>query len=262
MQQVWLGTGWKMNHTSREAEDYATALAMFVRGQSLVTRLFILPPFTALAVVAEILRDTQVMVGAQNMHWQSRGPFTGEISASMLAGCGAQLVELGHSERREHFGETDYSVNAKVHAALDANLVPLACVGEPGIEREFGVADEWVRRQVKIALHNVPSARLTRTIFAYEPVWAIGERGIPATPEQAAEMHRVIRNTLTELYGTGAAREIPILYGGSVNRDNAAGLLKQPNIDGLFVGRAAWQVDDFIQMIQLVENVTARRAYA
>lgn len=261
MKQVWLGTGWKMNHASREAAAYARELAAYLVQHPPTVRLFILPPFTALAQVSDILRDTPVLVGAQNMHFSSRGAFTGEISAPMLQECGAALVELGHSERRENFGETDYTVNAKVLAALEANLIPLVCVGEPGIEREFGVAAEWVRRQVKIALHNVTPAQLSRVMLAYEPVWAIGERGIPATPEQASQMHSEIRSAVTEQYGAMLAGELPVLYGGSVNRDNASSLLSQPDIDGLFVGRAAWQVHDFIQLIELVTKAALGRAY-
>ncbi len=262
MKQVWLGTGWKMNHTSREAVGYARDLAAYLAQHPPLVQLFILPPFTVLAQVAEILRDSPVLVGAQNMHAARRGAFTGEISAAMLQECGAAVVELGHSERREYFGETDYMVNAKVLAALEANIRPLVCVGEPRIEREFGVAGDWVRRQVKIALHKVPAAQLERVILAYEPIWAIGEQGVPATPEEASEMHQVIRGVVSEMYGDALARELPILYGGSVNPQNAASLLTQPEIDGLFVGRAAWQVADFIRLVELVECVVAGRVYA
>ncbi|MCC7161441.1 MAG: triose-phosphate isomerase [Anaerolineae bacterium] len=261
MKQVWLGTGWKMNHGTRESVSYARELAGYLAQQPPTVQLFILPPFTALAQVAEILRESPVLVGAQNMHEASRGAFTGEISAPILHECGAALVELGHSERREHFGETDYTVNTKVLAALQATLIPLVCVGEPKIEREFGVAADWVRRQVKIALYNVPTVQLEHVILAYEPVWAIGESGTPATPKQVSQMHGVIRGTVAEIYGSELAQELPILYGGSVNHLNAASLLTQPDIDGLFVGRAAWRVTDFIQLIALVERVTVGRVY-
>lgn len=261
MHPIWLGTGWKMNHTLDEAVEYAHVLAAYLREHPPTVRLFVLPPFTALAKVAEILRDSPVLVGGQNMHAATHGAFTGEISASMLRTCGAALVELGHSERREYFGETDFGVNAKVQTALEGDLIPLICVGEPAVERQLGVAAEWVRRQVKIALHKIAPARLSNVMLAYEPVWAIGDGGIPATPDQASQMHRVIRSVIAELYGQPQANTLPILYGGSVNLQNAPDLLAQPDINGLFVGRAAWRVNDFIQMIESVTEVCEEKAW-
>ncbi len=254
MKQTWMGTSWKMNKTIGEAEAYAHALRQFVQGRNLKSHVFIVPPFTALSRVCEILKDTRVLVGAQNMHWEESGPFTGEISPLMVRDCGAGLVELGHSERRAEFGETDFTVNRKVLSALEHQLRPLVCVGETAIEKQAGVAKECVARQVKIALKDVPSDRVPEVIFAYEPVWAIGESGTPAEPEYADSIQGLIREAIAQVYGPAAGIQAIVLYGGSVNAANATTLVQQPNIDGLFIGRAAWEAASFIRLIESVEK--------
>ncbi len=250
--RVWVGTGWKMNHLRSDAEGYART----IRGLETRLEVFVVSPFTVLYRVCELLRGSRVKVGAQNMHWEERGAFTGEISPPMVKDCGAQLVELGHSERRAEFGETDFTVNKKVLSALRHGLRPLICVGETAQEKEWGVAGEYVARQVKIALHGVGQRDIAQVILAYEPVWAIGERGTPAAPTYASAIHGLMRRTISELYGTAAAACVPILYGGSVNASNAVPFVQQPDVDGLFIGRAAWDAASFIQLIKMVEQVT------
>jgi len=248
----WLGSGWKMHRTLSEAQAYAESLRTFVEREHPSVHLFVVPPFTALSSVCRILSGTQVQVGGQNMHWADHGAFTGEISPLMIRDCGAQIVELGHSERREYFAETDYSVNKKVLAALQHGLHPLICVGETAVEKEFDVAETSVQRQVKIALHAVPLDSIRSVMIAYEPVWAIGEAGSPAEPDYANHIHGIIRDTIALTYGPQISREIRIMYGGSVNLGNAERFIRQSEVDGLFVGRAAWEVDSFIELIKLI----------
>ena len=255
MREIWIGTNWKMNKTVGEAEAYSVTLREFLERKRTVLNIFIIPPYTALKRVCDLLKDSPVKVGAQNMHWEERGAFTGEISPLMIQDCGAELVELGHSERRAEFGETDFTVNKKVLAALRHSLRPLVCVGETALEREFEVTKEYVGRQVKIALRNVSSHHVGNVIIAYEPVWAIGKKGVPAEPEYANAIQKLIRGVVAELYGGKITEHIPILYGGSVNLKNATLFVKQRDIDGLFVGRAAWEVGSFIELIQRVEKV-------
>lgn len=250
----WLGSGWKMHRTLGEAQAYAESLRRFVEHEHPSVHLFVVPPFTALSIVCRILSGTQVQVGAQNMHWADGGAFTGEISPLMIRDCGAEIVELGHSERREYFAETDYSVNKKVLAAFRHGLRPLICVGETLAEKEFDVAEPSVQRQVKIALHGVPPDRVPSVMIAYEPVWAIGDTGSPAEPGYANHIHGIIRNTIAESYCAQTSRTISILYGGSVNFGNAESFIQQPEVDGLFVGRTSWEVDSFIELIELIQQ--------
>ena len=247
----WLGTGWKMNKTRAEAAAYAEALRTAPDLATLPLQLFVLPPFTALAEVAAALAGTPVMVGAQNCHWAEAGAWTGEIAAGQVADCGAVLVELGHSERRAHFGETDALINAKVKAALAAGLTPLVCVGETAAERDFDAASVTVARQARMALSGLAAEDAARVLLAYEPVWAIGEGGEPATPAYANAIQGSIKQAVTDLLGSAP----PVLYGGSVNPDNATALAAEPEIDGLFVGRAAWQADGLLALARQVAGV-------
>ncbi len=270
----WLGTSWKMNKTLEEARGYARVLAsradLAATGVDTETaevdtevrrlgaeaagvEVFVVPPFTALALVARELAGCRVRVGAQNMHWADEGAGTGEISARMVRDCGATLVELGHSERRVAFGETDCTVNLKVHAALRVGLRPLICVGDTAQERTFGVSAESVVRQVKMALHEVAAADMPRALIAYEPVWAIGDAGTPAEPDYAAKIHAAIRAALADL-APESGRRVPILYGGSVNLSNAASFCGIANVDGLFVGRAAWRAQGLLDLKCVVER--------
>ena len=188
-------------------------------------------------------------VGAQNLHWETSGPYTGEVSAAMLADLDVKYVIIGHSERRALFGETDLTINKKLHAALDAGLRPILCVGEDLEQRELGVTLEFISYQLKAALAGVTPEEMRRVVIAYEPIWAIGT-GNTATPEQAGEVCAAIRGVLRKLYGARIARSTTIQYGGSMNAANAQDLLNQEDVDGGLIGTAALDVEQFLQIIQ------------
>lgn len=253
----WIGTGWKMNKTLGEAREYARDLRAYVAATDLAATVFIVPPFTVLSNVCEELEGSPVLVGAQNAHWEDTGAYTGEISCRMVADCGAEMLEIGHSERRRCFSETDVTVHLKVRAALRHGLRPLICVGETAEERAHGVAVDTVNRQVAFALHGLSAGDALRCALAYEPVWAIGEGGSPASPDEANLMHAAIRRRVSELFGAKAARNIPLLYGGSVTSENAVGFLREPEVDGLFIGRAAWSCEGFLEILGLAERYRA-----
>jgi len=247
----WIGTGWKMTKTRSEADLYAHTLATAAPGFVDAVNAFVLPAYPLIELVSSTLVPTGVQVGAQNVHWADSGAFTGEVSAPMLAEIGVALVAIGHAERRAMFGETDETVRDRVAGALRHGLTPLICVGESAAEREAGTEVRFVRRQVETALEGLDSEAVAATMIAYEPVWAIGEGSTPATAEQADTMHAVLRQILIDLYGTTGS-DVPLLYGGSVDVDGAPELIAAPNIDGLFVGRAAWSVDGFIELAHIV----------
>lgn len=243
----WVGTSWKMNKTLAESIDFADALAGFVPGFDDRIQPFVIPPFTAVREVKKALAITRVKVGAQNMHWADAGAWTGEISPVMLTDCGVDLVELGHSERREHFGETDNMVGLKTAAAVKHGLVPLVCVGETLAQRNSGQADAVLALQVHGALQYLEGqAKATTILFAYEPVWAIGNKGIPASADYADRQQALIKKIAGDLLPSIP----PVLYGGSVNPQNAAELIGQPHIDGLFIGRSAWQAEGYIDILE------------
>jgi triosephosphate isomerase len=243
-----------MNKTVSEAVDYARALGVWAQSTSVEASVAVLPPFTALAGVADVLRRTDsrvlVQVGAQNMHWEDGGAFTGEISPLMIREAGATLVELGHYERRTACGETDVTVNRKVRSAIRHGLSVVVCIGEDEDTRDFGVVQEFVGMQLKIALHDVPAAALGSVVVAYEPGWAIGSQGTSASAEQIAAVHRCLRTRLEELYGAAGAAPARIVYGGSVTRETVPAYASIPDVDGLFIGRAAWEVADFTRIIE------------
>jgi triosephosphate isomerase len=246
---LWIGTSWKMNLTTGEALSYAEEILDLANACQPHLHTFIMPPFTALAAIGPTLARARVMLGAQNMHWESAGSFTGEVSASMLCELGVKLVEIGHAERRRYFGETDETVNRKVRCALDAGLTPLICVGETAPERDAGAAVEAVTRQTLLALAGVGSQTVARCAIAYEPVWAIGATGTPSSPRDASLMARSLRLAIAARFGSEAARGIPILYGGSVAAENAEAYAAEPEIDGLFVGRAALTPQGFLDIV-------------
>lgn len=244
----WIGTSWKMNKTHVEALAFAEGLATALPGISRAIQPFVMPPFTYVREVKAAFAGKRVRVGAQNMHWEDQGAWTGEISPPMLVDCGLDLVELGHSERRANFGETDRTVGLKVAAALRHGLAPLVCVGETLAERNGGRADEVLERQVRGALEFVVGdLSATPILFAYEPVWAIGVNGIPATAGYAGDRQRQIGDLTVSILRS----RCPVLYGGSVNRDNAAELISEPGIDGLFIGRAAWEVEGYLDIMRI-----------
>ena len=207
------------------------------------------PPFPALAAVAASLNGTRLLLGAQNLHWEDQGAFTGEVSAPMLRSVGCTHVIVGHSERRQYFADTDEWVARKTRAALRHGLVPIVCVGETLTQREAGETLGLVAGQVRAALAGLDAGALETVVIAYEPVWAIGT-GKVATPEQAQEVHASIRRTLAELAGEGVAAKMRILYGGSVKPDNIDVLMAQADIDGALVGGASLNADDFARIVR------------
>lgn len=246
----WIGTSWKMNKTLAQAQVYAEGLLAASIDENIQP--FIVPPFTALREVKAMLADTSVQVGAQTMHWADEGAWTGEISPTMLTDCGADLVELGHSERRAHFGETDEVVGKKVEAAVRHGLVPLICIGETAQQRDSGQADAVLQTQVEAALGLLTDTQKTATILlAYEPVWAIGEGGEPASPDYADDRQAQIADVARAVTG----QPVPSLYGGSVNPDNCVDLISCPHVDGLFIGRSAWNVEGYLDILERCAKV-------
>lgn len=244
--QFWVGTNWKMHKTLAEARVFAEGLKAVDRDRDDRIQRFVIPPFTAVREVKTMLEGTSVKVGAQNMHWADEGAWTGEISPVMLKDCNLDLVELGHSERREHFGETDETVGLKTEAAVRHGLIPLVCIGETLDDRENGRTSEVLARQVRGALSKLAgSQKQAPILLAYEPVWAIGERGIPATADYADARHAEIADIAEEVLG----RRVPCLYGGSVNPGNCEELISCPHIDGLFIGRSAWKVEGYLDIL-------------
>jgi len=246
----WIGTSWKMNKLSAEAADYALRLAQAPPETFENAQVFVIPPFPYIRDVAHILSRTPALVGGQNMHWSDHGAWTGEISAPMLKDCGASIVEIGHSERRMHFGETDETVALKVSAAIRHGLLALVCIGDTREEFTAGTTRETLERQTRALLAHVPSTAHGNVVIAYEPVWSIGEGGTPASPDFANDQHAHIKRVAKEVCGA----ELPVLYGGSVNPDNCRALIAQPEIDGLFIGRAAWSVSGFLAIIEAVTD--------
>lgn len=248
---IWIGTSWKMNKTLAEAKEFALALAAADKARDPRIQRFVIPPFTALRRVKEILAQTSLMVGAQNMHWADAGAWSGEISPVMLTDCNLDMVELGHSERREHFGETNETVGLKSEAAVRHGLIPLICIGETLKERQSGRAEEVLSAQVRAALGRLKGGQKNAPILlAYEPVWAIGDNGIPASADYANRRHEMI----SKLAGRISGRKIPCLYGGSVNAGNCEELIECEYIDGLFIGRAAWDVNGYLDILARCSN--------
>ncbi len=250
----WVGTSFKMNKTLAEALAFASRLAEADRDSDPLIQRFIIPAFTAVREVKRALSGTSVKVGAQNMHWEDAGAWTGEVSAPMLKDCELDLVELGHSERREYFGETDETVGFKVAAAVRHGLTPLICIGETLHQRQSGLADAVLRKQVEAALAPVADMADAQVLLAYEPVWAIGVNGIPATADYASERHGKIADVAMGVLG----RQVPVLYGGSVNPQNCEELIAQAHIDGLFIGRSAWSVDGYLDILRRVAAAIER----
>ncbi|WP_255472092.1 triose-phosphate isomerase [Quadrisphaera setariae] len=252
--RLWVGTSWKMTKTRAEGVAWARALvaAAADRGGEEAwagVQPFVVPPATAISDVAAALQSpgtSRVLVGAQDAHWEDAGAWTGELSVPQLADAGAQLVELGHSERREHFAETDERVALKVSAVLRHGLLPLVCVGETAQQRDAGRSVDVVLTQARAALD---AAGDQRCVIAYEPVWAIGEHGREARPEEVAPVVAALADLVGERGGTPARN--PVLYGGSVTVEGAPGVLEVPGVDGLFVGRTAWRSEGFTALLDL-----------
>ena len=237
---------WKMNKNRAEAATLITELLPLVKDAG--CEVVLCTPYTDLEPALPLTEGTGVKIGAENCHWAESGAFTGEISAEMLRELGVQYVIIGHSERRQYFGETDETVAKRLRAALNAGLKGILCVGETLEQREAGITEEVIAIQVKKALAGVTAEELQRVILAYEPVWAIGT-GRTATEEQAGEVNGFIRGLLARLYGEAVAEGTTIQYGGSMNAKNAAGLLAQPDIDGGLIGGASLKAPDFAAIV-------------
>ena len=247
LRKAVIAGNWKMNNTRIETKALIEELIPKVKDAD--CGVVVCVPFTDLETAVNLTKGTNIKVGAQNCHFEAKGAFTGEISASMLTEMGVEYVVIGHSERRQYFGETDATVTKRVKAAGDAGLTVILCVGEMLVDRENGVTDELVAMQTKIALGGVSKEKLSQIIIAYEPVWAIGT-GKTATADQANEVCAVIRATVEKLYDKVAADALTIQYGGSMNAGNAAELLSKPDVDGGLIGGASLKAPDFAAIVE------------
>ena len=238
---------WKMNMTATETKKFAEEMKKIMPRAKWCETLICVPACN-ISTAAKAFKDLRISVGAENVYFEEKGAYTGEVSAEMLKDLGVKYVIIGHSERRQYFGETDFTVNKKALAALEAGLHPIICVGETLEQRELGITMELIALQVKSALAGVPAEKLRKCVIAYEPVWAIGT-GKTATAEQAAEVCTFIRTTVRHLYGARIARSITIQYGGSMKPSNAAELLGQSDIDGGLIGGASLKPSEFVEII-------------
>jgi triosephosphate isomerase len=249
MRKPILAGNWKMNKTPAEAVEFVRQLAALVAAYPEVETV-VCPPFVALAGVAEALRGSGVGVGAQNLHWAESGAYTGEVSAAMLKGL-ADYVVIGHSERRQYFGETDESVNKKLKAALSHGLKPIVCVGEDLAQNEAGVTEAFVGGQVRAAFEGLSAEQVRGVVIAYEPIWAIGT-GRTATPEVANRIcGEVVRRTVAEIYDEETAQVVRVQYGGSANEKNIGDLMAMSDIDGALIGGASLKLDGFTEMVRI-----------
>ncbi len=246
MRKYVIAGNWKMNNTPAEAAALINEMKPLVKDATCDVVLCV--PFVDITAAVEAAKGSNIKIGAENIHWAESGAFTGEISGKMLKAAGAEYVVIGHSERRQYFGETDDTVNARLKAAIANGLTPIVCVGETLEQREKNITVETVAMQTKIAFLGISAEDAKNTIIAYEPVWAIGT-GKTATDEQADEVNGAIRNVVKEIYGEDVAKEIVIQYGGSMNAKNAAGLLAKEHIDGGLIGGASLKAEDFAVIV-------------
>ena len=238
---------WKMNKTLSETRAYAEEIKPML-GKPKWCEVVLCVPYVNIPAAVRLFKESRIAIGAENCHYESTGAYTGEVSAEMLKELGIKYVIIGHSERRAYYNETDFTVNKKVHAALEAGLYPIVCVGESLEQRELDVTMELIAYQVKAALAGVPADKMRHVVIAYEPIWAIGT-GKTATAEQAGEVCEGIRAVVRKLYGARVARAVTIQYGGSMNAKNAAELLAQPDVDGGLIGGAALKPADFTTIV-------------
>ncbi len=246
MRKPIIAGNWKMNMTPAEAEQLVVELIPLVRDAA--CDVVVCPPYVDLAVVGKLLVGTNIKLGAQSIHWAPKGAFTGEISADMLLAMGVSYAIVGHSERRQYFGETDETVNKRAKAALEANITPIICVGESLEQRENGVTDTIVSKQTVAAFAGFSAEDAVRCVIAYEPIWAIGT-GKTATSEDANTTIKVIRDAIAGVYGAKVADEVRIQYGGSMNPKNASELMAMPEIDGGLIGGASLKSEDFSKVV-------------
>ena len=247
MRRYVIAGNWKMNFTPSEATAFINEIKPMVEGKNNCDIIFC-APFVTITSAMEAAKGSNIKIGAQNVHFEEKGAFTGEVSAKMLKEIGVEYVIVGHSERRQYFGETDHTVNLRTKAALAAGLKVLLCLGEVKEERLAGITNEVVAMQTKLDLAGISAEELKNVIIAYEPVWAIGT-GLTATPEQADETCGAIRNVVAELYGRDVAEELIIQYGGSMNDKNAEELLSKANVDGGLIGGASLVAEKFTAIV-------------
>ena len=249
LRKAIIAGNWKMNKTRPEAKELLEAIKPLVANADGKVEVIACVPFTNLEPAINTTSGSNVKIGAENEHFEKSGAYTGEISADMLVELGVEYVVIGHSERRQYFGETDETVNKRTKAALAAGLKPIVCVGELLWERECNITEEVIARQIKLDLYDVSAEDVKKTVIAYEPVWAIGT-GKTATADQAEEVCGFIRSTLAKIYVQATADAITIQYGGSMNAGNAAELLSKPNVDGGLIGGASLKAADFNTIVQ------------
>ena len=254
MRQKFIIGNWKMHTNTAEAERLAKAVAVGVGMEDRVC-VAVCPPFPYLALVASNLKSSSVALGAQNLYPEKEGAFTGEVSPTMLLDLGCKFVILGHSERRQKLGESNGFINQKVHVALDAGLHVILCIGETLEQRKANQTAEVLEQQIILGLAAISADSMPRLSIAYEPLWAIGNTGHHATPQQAEEEHIVIRKRLAQMFGK-PAQSVVIQYGGSVKPENAAALLSQPNVDGALIGGASLKADQFLAIVQVAIKQT------
>ena len=251
MRRTVIAGNWKMNMTPKKTAEFIKALAPMVAGKDKCD-IVLCVPYVDIATAVEAARGTNIHIGAENVHFAESGAFTGEISAKMLSEIGTEYVIVGHSERRQYFGETDHTVNLRTKAALNAGLKVLLCLGEVKEERLAGITNEVVAMQTKLDLAGISAEELKNVIIAYEPVWAIGT-GLTATPEQADETCGAIRDVVASLYGREVAEELIIQYGGSMNEKNASELLSKENVDGGLIGGASLEAEKFNAIVDAAQ---------
>jgi len=255
MRKTIIAGNWKMYKNIVEAIELSNGLKReLFKLDFAAVDVVICPPFTALSEVAEVLSESDIGLGAQDMHWQDEGAFTGEVSAPMLKDAGCRYVIIGHSERRQFFGETNETVNKKLKAALKHGLTAIVCVGENLKEREANKTFEVIQEHIKNGLLDISPEDMLKTVIAYEPVWAIGT-GKTATGEQAQEVHKYIRGLLSKIYGDTVAESVRIQYGGSVKPENIAELMAKPDVDGALVGGASLKIDSFTAIVTKASEV-------
>jgi len=249
MRKTIVAGNWKMNKDLSEAVNLISGIKNRLNSFEPNCDVIICPPFISLETAGTLIKNSKIYLGAQNMHYENSGAFTGETSAKMLLSVGCEYVILGHSERRNIFGESDELINKKILQALSNKLKPIFCIGESLDEREKDITKEVIERQIKQGLKNLDESDISKIIIAYEPIWAIGT-GKTASPEQAQEVHKFIRNLISSMYSESAAENLTILYGGSVKPNNASDLLKKQDIDGGLIGGASLDAEAFIEIIK------------
>lgn len=254
MRKYFIAGNWKMNHSVSETVEFCRQFR--VKGlKNISSDIVLFPPSISITSMVKILEDTPVKIGGQNMHKESNGAFTGEISSEMFVDSGCDYILIGHSERRQYFNETNELVNQKLKKALEMKLKPVVCIGEKLEEREAGKTEDVILKQLKKGLKDITEAEMGNIIIAYEPIWAIGT-GLTAKPEQAQEIHGLIRSAIKNDYSEHLGKNLRILYGGSAKVKNAKSLLLEKDIDGLLIGGASLKVNDFYEIIQIAENLT------